>query len=63
MTTKEIMDIIYTEDPGWNEPRDLSPEDEERAAVIRFEIKACSFYEDFPYYPDEPYLYADNDGY
>ena len=61
MKTKEIMDIIYTEDPGWNEPRDLSLADEERGAVIRFEIEACSFYKNFPYYLDDPYLYADDD--
>ena len=55
------MEIIYIEDPCWNESRHISPEDEVGVAVIRFEIKAYSFYEDFPYYPEnDPYLYDDD---
>ena len=40
MTTKEIMDVIHSEDPGRNEPRVMTHEDEEKAAIISFEIKA-----------------------
>ena len=40
MTTKEIMDVIHSEDPGWNELRVMTHEDEKKAAIISFEIKA-----------------------
>ena len=50
MTAKEIMDVIYSEDPGWNEPWDMTCEDEERVAILSFEIKHTGYTETLRFY-------------